>query len=597
MPFVHQLKERKIQQTLVIYLGGGWVLIEALNFFVEKYGWNAKIFDIFIIIAIFGLPAVLIYAWFHGKSESRNIQQRELLLHAIILLLASVFVVNVLIQSEDVEVEIANQNVIASEKSIAVMPFDDMSPDKDQEWFSDGLSEEILNSLFQVEELELRGKSSSFAFKGKGLTIKKLADTLNVNYVLEGSVRKIDDNLRITTQLIRANDDVHIWSETFNRKYDELFEVQTEIANKIARALNIILDDSARENLAVAGTKNIEAYQYLLRGKKLFNDFHNIYPRTFTLWKANEFLDKALALDSTIGIAYYLKADAYNHYVYYTMPGPEDVDLSIKNAIELQISNYRYAISFIRDEAIQLILNITLHIHLNDWSDIPQIASDFISNYKPSYLITSQFVNDFIYLKIGQEGVFSILNKEITNDPYNPFIHLYFANIYIHSGNLSEAKNVLDKAENLGITSNNDYARSSRLLLRLMMGESKLIADSLKNSSDVIAINFGKALLGQVFDPQIDLDNLDYESWQFLRVVWIYWELGEVETANNLISKFDNQLSEKNYYKRFFEKMGFRFSYYIPFDIDAAPNFKARLIEAGIDPNKLKSMPRFSLKQ
>ncbi|HQQ83619.1 MAG TPA: hypothetical protein PK059_10505, partial [Cyclobacteriaceae bacterium] len=125
------------------------------------------------------------------------------------------------------------------EKSVAVLPFVDMSESKDQEWFSDGLTEEILNSLAHLNDLKVISRTSSFAFKGKNLQIQTIADSLHVNYVVEGSVRKSATGLRITAQLIRANDGVHLWSSTFDRVPTDILSLQQEIATKVAENLNV----------------------------------------------------------------------------------------------------------------------------------------------------------------------------------------------------------------------------------------------------------------------------------------------------------------------------------------------------------------------
>ena len=135
------------------------------------------------------------------------------------------------------------------DKSVAVLPFIDLSEAKDQGWFSDGLTEEILNSLAHINELKVISRTSSYAFKNKNLRIETIADSLKVNYIVEGSVRKSDRGLRITAQLIRAKDGIHVWSSTYDRNSTDIFTLQQEIATKIAESLNISLDPAAIEKM------------------------------------------------------------------------------------------------------------------------------------------------------------------------------------------------------------------------------------------------------------------------------------------------------------------------------------------------------------
>jgi TolB-like protein/tetratricopeptide (TPR) repeat protein len=155
----------------------------------------------------------------------------------------------------------------ADDNSIAVLPFVDMSQGKDQEYFSDGLSEELLNQLAQVPQLRVIARTSSFSFKGKEVPIAEIARTLNVGHVLEGSVRKSGNTLRITAQLIRAADSSHLWSNTYDRSMDDVFKVQDEISREVVSALKLkllpgVLPDNTQR------TKNPEAYEQYLLGKE-----------------------------------------------------------------------------------------------------------------------------------------------------------------------------------------------------------------------------------------------------------------------------------------------------------------------------------------
>ena len=153
------------------------------------------------------------------------------------------------------------------DKSLVVLPFEDMSPKKDQEWFSDGLTEELLNSLSSLEDLKLISRTTSFSFKDKGLSAKRIADSLGVAHVLEGSVRKIDDQLRVTVQLIKANDDTHLWSHVYEYTIDSVFKIQGDISKNVANTLNLLLDAQTREHMYNTGTTSVEAYQEYLKGK------------------------------------------------------------------------------------------------------------------------------------------------------------------------------------------------------------------------------------------------------------------------------------------------------------------------------------------
>jgi len=155
-----------------------------------------------------------------------------------------------------------------SEKSVAVLPFVDMSASQDQEYFADGVSEEILNVLVRIPNLKVAGRTSSFSFKNKNDDLRKIGGSLGVNHVLEGSVRKSGDKLRITAQLVRTQDGFHVWSQTYDRELTDIFEIQDDIAKSVARALAISFGLNVK-NIATGRTNNIEDYEDYLRARKL----------------------------------------------------------------------------------------------------------------------------------------------------------------------------------------------------------------------------------------------------------------------------------------------------------------------------------------
>jgi TolB-like protein/Tfp pilus assembly protein PilF len=185
-----------------------------------------------------------------------------------------------------------------SDKSIAVLPFTDMSEKHDQEYMSDGLAEELLNLLAQAPGLKVIARTSSFAFKGKAVDIAEIAKRLNVAHVLEGSVRKSGNKIRITAQLIRTADSTHLWSETYDRPLKDIFAVQDEIAGAIAQALQIQLAGGELSRRK-GGTQNLDAYQLYLRAVSTRNQGSKS-----SLATADEYLEQAIELDPSFGLAW-----------------------------------------------------------------------------------------------------------------------------------------------------------------------------------------------------------------------------------------------------------------------------------------------------
>ena len=156
-------------------------------------------------------------------------------------------------------------------KSIAVLPFVNMSADKDNEYFSDGITEEILNALARTPGLRVAARTSAFSFKGKNESVQRIGEALNVSTLLEGSVRRAGNQLRITAQLINVADGFHLWSDTFDRKAEDVFTIQTEVAQRVQEALKLKLRAAASPNATLVGTDNLEAYDLYLRARQFWN--------------------------------------------------------------------------------------------------------------------------------------------------------------------------------------------------------------------------------------------------------------------------------------------------------------------------------------
>ena len=203
------------------------------------------------------------------------------------------------------------------EKSIAVLPFTNLSKDPENEFFTDGITEEIINALAHIERLHVAARTSAFSFKGKQTDLRVIGERLNVKTILEGSVRRSGENLRITAQLVNVSDGYHLWSERYDLEMKDVFEVQDEIARTIAGRLRVTLEGGGQEPLVKAGTKNLEAYELYLKGRAL------LYRRGGDIPRAVECFKKAVALDPEYALACAGLADSYNVLGYYGLARPE----------------------------------------------------------------------------------------------------------------------------------------------------------------------------------------------------------------------------------------------------------------------------------
>jgi TolB-like protein len=248
------------------------------------------------VLVLIGFPLALIVAWAfeltpEGIKREAEVDRTDsitrvtgrkfdfaiigLLAVAVVYFAVDKFILEV--EPEQTEVTAAlvlSAQPIAQEKSIAVLPFVNMSPDPDNEYFSDGLSEEILNRLAQVPNLRVAGRTSSFQFKGENRDLREIGERLGVAHVLEGSVRRQGNQVRITAQLIASSDGSHLWSQTYDRTLDDVFVIQDEIAEEVVGALDIVLDEEARRRMQQAGVRNVDAFVAFQRGNEASNRAH-----------------------------------------------------------------------------------------------------------------------------------------------------------------------------------------------------------------------------------------------------------------------------------------------------------------------------------
>ncbi|SRR5579863_5301322 len=218
-------------------------------------------------------------------------------------------------------------------RSIAVLPFADMSAQRDQEFFTDGIAEEIINALTKVQALHVVSRSSAFAFKGKNQDIRQVGEQLNVGTVLEGSVRKAGNRLRITAQLINVADGYHLWSERYDRELEDVFAVQDEIAENIVRALRVVLSENEKRAIEQPRAGDVEAYEYYLRGRQFFHQF-----REKGLQYARRMFARAIEIDPAYARAYAGIADCSSmlfHYWDASEANLEQADSASRKALEL----------------------------------------------------------------------------------------------------------------------------------------------------------------------------------------------------------------------------------------------------------------------
>jgi len=308
MSFIEELKRRNVIKVAIAYVIVAWLLLQVADVMLPTFGSPAWVMQAFTFLLILSFPLALFFAWAfeltaEGVKREKDVDRAESIAHLtgrkldyIIIAVLVLAVAILVVDRYSAPPESASRQVV--EKSIAVLPFVNMSDDAGNEYFSDGISEEILNSLAKVKDLKVAGRTSSFAFKTRNEDLKAIGEALGVSYILEGSVRKAGPQVRITAQLVKADDGYHLWSQKYDRELTDIFSIQDEIASEILSQLKAQLLDEERQGLVSQRTDS-EVYDlYLLARQRLSSRTPQ------SIESAVEILDQAIAKDPAYAPAY-----------------------------------------------------------------------------------------------------------------------------------------------------------------------------------------------------------------------------------------------------------------------------------------------------
>jgi len=328
MNFLAELKRRNVVRVGIAYMLIGWVLAQVAEFAFENFGAPDWVLKTFVMLLLLGLPLALFFAWAFemtpegikreedvDRSQSAPASTRRKLDYVIIAALVIALGYSWWMrQAVETPASPGSQAIAAEEngverkapdlRSIAVLPFVNMSSDQAQEWFSDGLTEEILNALARTPDLLVAARTSSFKYKHSDEDARTIAAALGVAHVLEGSVRSSRDRLRVTAQLIRASDGFHLWSQTYDREPEDVIRIQEDIALEIAKALETAMDPEALARMVSSGTSSVPAYNAYLEGLAA-NASSLSTADVYSFLKARDAYKRAIELDPEFSFAYW----------------------------------------------------------------------------------------------------------------------------------------------------------------------------------------------------------------------------------------------------------------------------------------------------
>lgn len=459
-----ELKRRNVIKAGLAYLIVAWLITQVLSIVLPAFEAPPYILKSVLIILLIGFPVWILFSWVYeftpdGIKKTQDIEPEVSMMpktgsrlnKVIIFALTLAVIVLVIDRLTNKPVKVLN----VGEKSIAVLAFADMSPDKDHEYFSDGISEELLNILVKIPKLKVISRTSSFSYKNKNNTATEIGEELNVSHILEGSIRKAGNTIRITAQLINTNDGSHVWSETYDRNLDSIFKIQDEIAGQVSKQLELsLLGGSERSN-----TPATEAYNLYLQAN------HLIRQNTKESYiMAEKLVKEAIEIDSSYSDAWDLLGSIYNTGSYNfnignvqesTTKGIEAIEKAIEldpnsgdayaslASLKERIWKFEEAAKFM-DKALELEPNNSVIIGtaaLHTFGDIEKSAELINRAIKLDPLVYTNYFNlGFAYFRLGrQEEAMEAFNKYSVYYPNSQILHYMKGQVLLAQGKFEES--------------------------------------------------------------------------------------------------------------------------------------------------------------
>ncbi len=451
--FLTELKRRKVYRVALVYSAVGWALLEMADVVLPRLALPDWTVNFVLAVVLLGFPLALVFAWIFDLSPQGIVRTEPLsraghphhlnipaivefvLIVALVVAVGGLYVDRLSMQKRLTEAESAVQGspetgppVIPNPeqyRAIAVLPFADMSETGDQAWFAEGIAEELLITLSQIEQLSVMARTSSFAFKDTDKTIGQIAETLGVHAVLEGSVRRLGERVRITAQLVDASSGYHIWTGSYERQLDDIFKLQDELAREVVRALRIELGYDVARPLVVEQTANVAAYNWYVRGRASFD-----WANSQTNARATRYFERAVEADPNYAIAWGSLAFAQLMSMQWQ---PFEV------ASSAAIPSYERALALDPEQSEALAIKaIAIQIMEHDWETAGKLYQRAIEPGRSPAAM--QLYTLWFLQNIGQSERAIKLNTEAEKgDPLHPGYKANLALLYVWNGNADAA--------------------------------------------------------------------------------------------------------------------------------------------------------------
>jgi TolB-like protein len=576
-----ELKHRNVFRVGVAYVIAGWLVAQVADLAGDAFGAPAWVMQMLIVLLLIGLPIAVFLAWAYELTSDGVKKAKDLpadmpkdprsgrVLNRVTIL--GLLIAVAWLGWDKLEGPTTIETV--SDKSIAVLPFADFSPDGGEGWFADGLTDEILNALARASDLRVASRTSSFRYRATDRDVPKIASELGVAHILEGSVRRAGDRLRVTAQLIRAADDVHLWSDTFDGSSEDSITIQETIALKIAQALETAMDPDELQRMISAGTSSVEAWELYLRAEALNNSSASSASDALRL------LEQAVAVDPEFVDAHIEIAAFWFAALNPAQSIKYDAPITREEARQRFYASMANAERYARSEVTRAesqSLRARFDIHLFDYIDaLKRIVAARPESASAAAELMSGYILVGDYEAARQEGLRAKALSESTTEPGDNVYQ------YLHRVDLGAALEMVQADLRRANLSSSTLYQAHRVLLYAGRVEeaarvAKLHNDRTSDASTVAMVNLRQACAeGRTDDAEaiyaafgsLEFGGLVDNRWLLLRTI------GHDEEATEAIRHLDDD-------DGLFALSGFL--HYTHFDPTPFPNLMATLESQGI---------------
>jgi TolB-like protein/Tfp pilus assembly protein PilF len=478
--FWKELKRRKVVHVITVYAAIAFGILQLVDIIGPSLKWPDWTITFVIVLLCIGFIIAVFVSWIYDITPEgvKKTKPVSAIKHSDqstdstssgwkIATYVSAVVIIVLVTLNFISRGNLNADISKFEKSIAVLPFQNLSNDKEQLWFSDGITDIIINQLSKISSLRVLGRTSILRYREEQKSIPEIGKELGVNYIIEGTVQRQENKMRISVQLIRVHNEGHIWSDIYDREWKDIFEIQNDIAQRIAEGLKTVLTPKEKIQIAESETRNPEAYNLYLKGRYFWN-----FRTEATLLKAIDFFNQAVKLDSNYVLAYTGLADSYMMLPWYSTPTNEEylkAEQAALKALEIDssLAEGHATMGFIKFskwevksaekeylKAIELDPNYaTAHLWyamlLASTGRFDQAINEILEarNHEPLSIVINRNTGViFISARQYDKGI-EALNRVIEFDPNYEAAYFHLARAYLNKGMFKDALSQIQKSK------------------------------------------------------------------------------------------------------------------------------------------------------